>query len=55
MALNVNAPKRIYSELMKARRIAPGPFVGSAENLAALRSAIRSAKPAAEAESPNWR
>ncbi len=42
MALNMDAQFQIYSELMKARRIPPGLFAGSAETLAKLRNAIES-------------
>jgi spermidine synthase len=44
IGLNVDAQERIYLELMKARRIPPDLFVGSAQTLAELRNAIESNK-----------
>ncbi len=52
MGVNVAAEDQIYFELMKARRIPPGLFVGSAETLAKLRNAIENNKPASDASSP---
>jgi spermidine synthase len=52
MGLNVYAQGQIYSELMEARRIPPGLFVGSAETLAKLRNAIENNEPASDASSP---
>ena len=49
MGLNEDAESQIYSELLQARRIPPGLFVGSAETLAQLRNAIRKNEPGAEA------
>jgi spermidine synthase len=45
IGLNVDAQHQIHSELMKARRIPPNLFVGSAESLANLRNAIESNEP----------
>jgi spermidine synthase len=52
MGVNVHAQYQIYSELMAARQIPPGLFVGSAENLAELRNAIESDEPGSDANSP---
>jgi spermidine synthase len=49
MGLNVHAEYQIYSELMEARRIPPGLFVGSAETLAKLRDAIEKNEPGTDA------
>jgi spermidine synthase len=52
MGLNVAAQDQIYFELMEARRIPPGLFVGSAETLAELRNAIENNKPGSDASPP---
>ena len=44
MGLNVDAQDQIYFELIEARQIPPGLFVGSAETLAELRKAIEDNK-----------
>ena len=44
MGLNVNAQEQIHFELMEARRIPSGLFVGSAGTLAELRNAIEDNK-----------
>jgi spermidine synthase len=44
MGLNAAVQDQIFSELMAARRIPPGLFVGSAETLAELRNAIENNK-----------
>ena len=49
MSLNVDAQDQIYFELMEARRIPPGLFVGSAETLAELRNAIENNRPGFDA------
>ncbi len=45
IGLNANAQERIFSELMRARRIPPDRLVGSAETLARLRNAIETDEP----------
>jgi spermidine synthase len=45
LGLNVDAQHQIHSELMKARRIPPDLFAGSAETLANLRNSIESYEP----------
>jgi spermidine synthase len=47
MGLNIDAQDQIYSQLMAARRIPSDLFVGSAETLATLRSAIEDGEPGA--------
>ena len=49
IGLNVDAQERIYLELMKARRIPPDLFVGSAETLAKLRNAIETSQRGSDA------
>jgi len=46
MGLNVMVPYKIHAELMRARRVPDGLFVGSAAHLAELRNAIETAEPA---------
>jgi spermidine synthase len=48
MGLNVDAKDQIYLELMEARRIPSGLFVGSAEAVAELHTAIESNKPGSD-------
>jgi spermidine synthase len=48
MGLNADARDQIYFELMEARRIPPGLFVGSAEAVAELHTAIESNKPGSD-------
>jgi spermidine synthase len=45
LGLNVNDRYKIHSELMQARRVSSGLFVGSQANLAELRNAIENAEP----------
>jgi spermidine synthase len=45
LGLNVNDRYKIHSELMQARRVSSGLFVGSEANLAELRNAIENAEP----------
>jgi spermidine synthase len=52
MGLNVALEHEIYVELMGARRIPVGLFVGSAENLSELRNAIENHKPESHVSSP---
>jgi spermidine synthase len=49
MGLNAADQDRIFSELLEARRIPPGLFVGSAETVAELHSAIENNKPGSDA------
>jgi spermidine synthase len=44
MGLNAAVQNQIFSDLMEARRIPPGLFVGSAETVAELHSAIENNK-----------
>ena len=52
MGLNVDAQDQIHFELMNARRIPPGLFVGSAEILAKLRNAIENNELSSDARMP---
>ena len=52
MGLNEDVQYQIYSELLQARRIPSGLFVGSAETLAQLRNAIRENESDAQAGPP---
>ena len=52
MGLNVNIQDQIHSELIDARRIPAGLFVGSAETLAELRKAIESNEAPSDARMP---
>lgn len=45
LGLNVNDQYKIHSELMQARRVSSGLFVGSEANLAELRNAIENVEP----------
>jgi spermidine synthase len=45
LGLNVNDRYKIHSELMQARRVSSGLFVGSEANLAELRNAIENVEP----------
>jgi spermidine synthase len=45
MGLNAARPESVFSELLEARQIPPGLFVGSAETVAELDSAIENNKP----------
>jgi spermidine synthase len=45
LGLNMSAQYEIHSELMQARRVPSGLFVGSEANLAELRNAIENAEP----------
>jgi spermidine synthase len=49
MGLHAVAQGRIFSELLEARRIPPGLFVGSAETVAELHGAIENNQPAYDA------
>ena len=49
MGLNAAAQDQIFSELLEARGIPPGLFVGSAETVAELHSAIENHKPGSDA------
>jgi len=49
MGLNAAAQDQIFSELLEARGIPPGLFVGSAETVAELDSAIENNKPGSDA------
>ena len=52
MGLNVDAQYQIHSELMQARRLPNGLFVGSEANIAELRKAIENAEPRASPRRP---
>jgi len=55
MGVNAMVPDKIFSELMNARRIPVGLFVGSAESVAELHRAIESNKSDADSSSPEQR
>ena len=48
----MDAQERIHNELLKARRIPPDLFVGSAETLAKLRNAIETSQRDFDASTP---
>jgi len=52
MGVNVDAQYAIHSQLIRARRLPDGLFVGSEANLAELRNAIESGEPDVNLQNP---